>query len=370
VDSLELRHLLHQNPEISFREYETQKLLINALKSINDDRLKIYKIAGTGVIAIYEIRKNEPFILYRADIDALPIKEETNWIYASKNNNMHACGHDVHMSIAYDLIKKVLSGNLDENFVFVFQPGEETGAGASYVLDELEELPIKYAFALHVTDGYDFKTVATTPGTLFASATELDITFVGKPAHIAFYNEGIDSIKMSVQFLNEFYKEKFDNALIGFGKIEGGDARNIVSKETSILGSIRTPSLDITENIIERLSKIARKVSEENKGSYFFNKGSVYPQVIVNEDLFKKFKTFVEKKVDVIFINCGMKFTGEDFGYFSSRYPSLMFWAGTSKGEKFGLHNPKFLPDDDVIEFYSSLMYEFLKELIESERNI
>lgn len=370
MDSIELRHLLHQNPEISFREYETQKLLINALKSMNDDRLKIYKIAGTGVIAIYEIKKNAPFILYRADMDALPIKEETNWKYASKNNNMHACGHDVHMAIAYELVKKILAGNFQENFVFVFQPGEETGAGASYILDELEELPIKYAFSLHVTDEYDFKTVATTPGTLFASATELDITFLGKPAHIAFYDRGIDSIKISMQFLNEFYNENFEDVLIGFGKIEGGDARNIVSKETTIMGSIRTQSLDITEKIIERLSRIARKVSDENKGSYFINKGSVYPQVVVDENLYRKFKTFVNKKTEVNFINCGMKFTGEDFGYFSNCYPSLMFWAGTSKGEKFGLHNPKFLPDDEVIEFYSSLVYEFLKELIESERDI
>lgn len=370
MDSIELRHLLHQNPETSFREFETQKLLINALKSLNDDKLKIYKIAGTGVIAIYEIKKGKPFIMYRADMDALPIKEETNWEFASKNNNMHACGHDVHMAIAYDLIKKVSKANLQENFVFVFQPGEETGAGASYILDELEELPIKYAFALHVTDEYDFKTVATTSGTLFASATELDITFIGEPAHIAFYDQGVDSIKMAAQFLNEFYKKSFENVLVGFGKIEGGVARNIVSKETTIMGSIRTPSLEITEQIIETLSNIARRVSEENNGNYFISKGSVYPQVVVNEELYKKFKSFVDRHSNVSFINCGMKYTGEDFGYFSNRYPSLMFWAGTSKGNKFGLHNPKFLPDDEVIEFYSSLMFDFLKELIESEGNI
>ncbi|SHH45317.1 M20 metallopeptidase family protein [Thermosipho atlanticus] len=370
MNAIELRHILHQNPEISFHEFETQKILIEALKSLNDERLKVYKIAGTGVLAIYEVMKNNPFILYRADMDALPIKEETDWKYAAKNGNMHACGHDVHMSIAYDLIQKILSSNLNENFIFIFQPGEETGAGASYVLEEIEELPIKYAFALHVTDEYDFKTVATTPGILFAAATEIDLTFTGKSAHIAFYEQGIDSIKITMQFLNEFYKRKFKDTLVGFGKIEGGNARNIVSKETTIFGSIRTPSLEHTEEIIDEISKIAHEISNKHLGGYLLTKGSIYPQVEVNEKLYNSFKDFVSRNEEMRFINCGMKYTGEDFGYFSLRYPSLMFWAGTLKGERVGLHNSKFLPDDDVIEFYSSFVYSFLKELIESEREV
>ncbi|MBO8161569.1 MAG: amidohydrolase [Thermosipho sp. (in: Bacteria)] len=370
MDAIELRHILHQNPEISFHEFETQKILLDALRSLGDKKLKIYKIAGTGVIAILENKKGEPFILYRADMDALPIKEETGWEFASKNSNMHACGHDVHMAIAFDLIKKVLENNINENFIFVFQPGEETGAGASYILDEIEEIPIKYAFALHVTDEYDFKTVATTSGTLFAAATEIDVTFYGKSAHVAFYEQGIDSLKMATQFLNNFYNESFENVLVGFGKIEGGNARNIVSQETVIMGSIRAPSLEITETVIEKLSKIARNVSIEYRGDYSITKGSVYPQVNVDSKLYEIFKCYVENKDSVSFLDCGMKYTGEDFGYFSSRYPSLMFWAGTSKYEKIGLHNPKFLPDDEVIGFYSELVFGFLKELIENERNI
>ncbi|ABR30905.1 amidohydrolase [Thermosipho melanesiensis] len=362
MEAIELRHILHQNPEISFREFETQKILLNALKSLNNNNLKIYKIAGTGVIAIYEPKKGKPFIIYRADIDGLPIEEKTDWKYASKNSNMHACGHDIHMSIAYDLIKKITENNIDQNFAFVFQPGEETGAGARYVLDEIEELPVKYAIALHVTDEYDFKTISTTKGTLFAAATEIDVTFYGKASHVAFYENGIDSIKMASNFLNEFYSLKFEDSLVAFGKIAGGNARNIVSQETTIMGSIRTNSSEKTKSIISILENLAEKTAKENKGSFSISKGSEYPPVIVNDELFFKFKDFL-KSTDANFVECNMKFTGEDFGYFSQEYPSLMFWIGTRIDEKYGLHNPKFLPKDDVIPYYSNIIFNFLKEL-------
>jgi len=362
MDSIELRHILHQNPEISFREFETQKILLSALKDLKDERLKIYKIAGTGVIALYEPKKGEPFILYRSDIDGLPIEEETKWEFASKNSNMHACGHDVHMSIAYELIKKILSSNIEKNFVFIFQPGEETGAGARYVLDEIEELDIKLALALHITDEYDFKTVATTKGVLFASATEIDLTFSGKASHVAFYKSGIDSIYLASKFLTEFYNLTFDKAIARFGKIEGGNARNIVSPQTTLMGSIRSESLKITEDIINKIQEVAKSVVQKDGGEFSISKGSIYPPVIVNDKLYELFREFAQKN-NIQFIDCGMKYTGEDFGYFSQEYPSLMFWAGVSKGEKYGLHNPKFLPNDEVIPYYADVVFNFLKEL-------
>ncbi|MBT1248102.1 MULTISPECIES: M20 family metallopeptidase [unclassified Thermosipho (in: thermotogales)] len=363
MDAIELRHLLHQNPEVSFREFETQKILLDALKSLNDNRLKIYKIAGTGVIALYEVEKDKPFIIYRADIDGLPIYEKTNWEFSSKNSNMHACGHDIHMAIAFDLIKKILKYNIKQNFAFIFQPGEETGAGARYVLDEIEQLPIKYAVALHVTDEYDFKTIATTNGILFAAATEIDIVFQGKPSHIAFYDKGIDSIKMATFFLSKFYSTKFENSLVSFGKIVGGNARNIVSPETTLMGSIRSISVQNTEKIINTLAQLAQEVTKKTNGSFYIEKGSQYPPVVVNKELYEKFKDFLAEK-EINFVDCGMKFTGEDFGYFSQEFPSLMFWVGTRTDEKHGLHHPQFLPKDDVIPYYSNVIFEFFKELV------
>ncbi|QTA38595.1 amidohydrolase [Thermosipho ferrireducens] len=367
MDSIELRHLLHQTPEIAFHEYETQRILINALKEMQCEKLTVYKIAETGVMAIYKNKPTGPFILYRADMDGLPIVEKTNWKFASKNGNMHACGHDVHMAVEYELIKKIINSNIDENFVFVFQPAEETGGGAKYVLEELDELPVKYAVALHVTDEYEFGTIASRAGTLFASATEIDITFVGKPAHIAFYSEGIDSLRMASEFLSVHYNKNFqEDVLVGFGKISGGDVRNIVARETVIMGSIRSPSLNITEEVISEISKIASQISKKYSGDFSISRGSVYPQVVVDESLLNKLKS-VCKRNNFHFVECNMKFTGEDFGYFSLKYPSLLFWAGVSKGERKGLHNPEFLPEDDVIKPLAELMYNFLKELMENE---
>lgn len=363
MDSIELRHLLHQTPELSLREFETQKILLSALREINDPNLKIYKIAGTGIIALYTPNHDEEYIIYRADMDGLPISEETNWEFSSQNSNMHACGHDVHMAIAYELIKKIVTSKLEKNFAFIFQPGEETGAGAKYILDEIENLPIKAAFALHVTDEYEFKTIATNNGTLFASSTEFDLTFIGKSSHIAFYENGIDSIKIANEFLNEFYKLNFENSLVKFGKIEGGNARNVVAAETTLQGTIRTEKLETADKIIKQVENLAKNITTKYSADFSLTIGSSYPAVIINNELYEKFKNFASK-YNINLINCDMKFTGEDFGYFSQSFPSLMFWAGTLTADKqYGLHSPKFLPDDKVIPYYADIVFNFLKEL-------
>ncbi|MFN3328926.1 MAG: M20/M25/M40 family metallo-hydrolase, partial [Fervidobacterium pennivorans] len=124
ISPVELRHKLHMSPEIAFNEYKTQQILIDVLEKLG---VKYEKVAKTGLVVVIEREPTKPSVLYRADMDALPIKEETGWEFASKNDGfMHACGHDIHMSVMYGVIKKVLEENIEGNYVFVFQPAEET----------------------------------------------------------------------------------------------------------------------------------------------------------------------------------------------------------------------------------------------------
>ena len=166
---IELRHKLHQIPELMFKEFQTTSLLldtINELPSIN-----IHRPLETGLIVEYTVNDGD-YLLFRADIDALPIKEETGISFASTNQNMHACGHDVHSSILYGFLNYVVESKIDKNIIFIFQPAEEGGGGAEKIIASgiLKQFNIKSAFALHVTDEYPAGTIASTSGVLFATA--------------------------------------------------------------------------------------------------------------------------------------------------------------------------------------------------------
>ncbi|AMW33653.1 M20 family metallopeptidase [Fervidobacterium islandicum] len=362
ISPIEMRHRLHMSPELAFNEYKTQEIIIKELEKLG---VKYEKIAKTGLVVLIEQSPAKPSVLYRADMDALPIREETGWEFASKNEGlMHACGHDVHMSVMYGVIKKILEEKIEGNYVFVFQPAEETIGGAKYVLDELrEKYKVKCATALHVTDEYKLGEFASTNGTLFACAMEITAKFKGVSAHIAQKEKGIDAIRNAVGFLSEFYNNPIDDStlgrrvLAGFGKMFGGNVRNAVADYAQVEGSIRGETLEIVFENFQKLTKMVEKYGGT------LEKGSLYPPVVNNTVIYGLFKDFVSKN-SYKFIDCGMKYTGEDFGFFTMKYPSLMFWAGVRTGnEVIGLHHPKFLPGDEVIPHLVDFMVKWLVEL-------
>src|ERR1035438_1672150 len=126
LDPVELRHTLHKFPELMFEEFKTTETLIKNIEGMND--IKILRPLETGLIAEYKVNDGN-YYLFRADIDALPIKEETGVSFSSQNNLMHACGHDVHTSILYGLLQHVVINRINKNILFLFQPGEEGGGG-------------------------------------------------------------------------------------------------------------------------------------------------------------------------------------------------------------------------------------------------
>lgn len=359
MDSIELRHLIHANPELAFQEHETQRLLKGAIRELG---IESYSVAQTGLIAPIK-NSDSPYILLRADMDALPMIENTGWEFSSKNGYMHACGHDVHMAIMYEVMKIIHKWN--GNFLFVFQPAEESGGGAKRVIEEIKgRYDICCAIATHVTDEYPFGTVATRKGVLFASATEINLKFKGKAAHIAFYKDGIDALKTASIFLQKFYSKKFgDGILVGFGKGFGGDARNVVAQEFELQGTIRTDSIEKSCEVYESISHIAQSACYETGCEFSLEKGSVYVPVKVDEKMFEIFERTVGKSQFRLEI-CDMKYTGEDFGFFSYEYPSLIFWSGTMTKEKYGIHNSLFLPEDKVIKPIADLIAEYVREMI------
>jgi N-acetyldiaminopimelate deacetylase len=352
ITPVELRHKLHMHPELAFHEFETTKLIRSAVQALDSSRIKIHTPFPTGVLVEYKVNDGNYF-LFRADIDALPVKEENDIEFRSVNNYMHACGHDVHTSILYSFLTDVINRKINKNILFLFQPAEESGGGAMkfYETGIFGNFNIESAFALHLTDEYPEGTIASTKGVLFASALEIDIEFFGASAHVAFPYEGKNSFNALRLFMDAVdgipknYSEPF---IFGCGKITSGEVRNIIPSYSKLEGTIRSLSSNKAEEFAEKLITILESVKQITGVDYKLLRGAHYPEVIVDGELYDKIKTALEK--NNTFIDCGYKMTGEDFGFFSQKYPSFMFWLGTSRGERYGLHNSRFLPPDSIIE--------------------
>jgi N-acetyldiaminopimelate deacetylase len=363
LSPIQLRHALHKNPEIAFKEFKTTELIINSIKALSgSEKLKIHTPFPSGALFEYKVNDN-PFILFRADIDALPIKEENNIEFKSNNDLMHACGHDVHSSILYSFLIDVLEKKHDQNILFLFQPAEEAGGGAIefYNTGVFDQFQIKNAFALHVTDEYPLGTIASTPGVLFASALEINLEFIGVSAHVAFPDECKNAFNAMRRFLDENDKlsvEYGNKLLFGIGKYVSGNVRNIAPGNAKLEGSIRGLSSELIDEYLSKVISILKVLKTETGVDYKITKGAHYPEVIVDDDLFKKYSKVLTNKFT--FIDCGHKMTGEDFGFFSQKFPSFMFWLGTSKEERYGLHNPKFLPPDEVIGIGKNIFSKIL----------
>ncbi len=359
---IELRRKLHQVPELMFQEFETTKILTDAISSLPN--IKIYSPLETGLLVEYTINDNN-YLLFRADIDALPIKEETGFEFSSTNNCMHACGHDVHSSILYGFLRYVVENKVNQNILFLFQPAEEGGGGAERVIASgiLNKFKIEKAFALHITDEYNFGTIASTSGVLFASAFEVDLEIYGKSAHVAFPENGIhsfDALRLFLDKVDSLIKQKSERIIFGYGKIYSGTARNIIPAFTRAECTIRTMNMDNSVKFFDELNLIMEELKSTARINYNLHKGSLYSEVAVDDILYKQYSPLLSKNYN--FIDCGSKMTGEDFGFFTKLYPSFMFWLGTSKGEKHGLHNPKFLPDDSIIDIGIDIFKRIIKD--------
>ena len=366
ITPVELRHKLHMNPEIAYQEFRTTETIINSISALGgSEALKIHTPFQTGALFEYKVN-DDPWILFRADIDALPIREANDIDFKSTNDYMHACGHDIHTSILYALIGDVLKDKPSQNILFLFQPAEESGGGAMKFYDTgiFKGYNIKNAFALHVTDEYPLGTIASTPGVLFASALEMDIEFIGESSHVAFPYEGRNAFNALRTFLDSVDKlprNVTEPFIFGVGKIESGFVRNIAPGRARLEGSIRGLEKELVQDFADSLRKILEGIKTVTGVNYIITKGAHYPEVIVNNNLYSEMEKVLGDKFK--FINCGYKMTGEDFGFFSGKYPSFMFWLGTSEGERYGLHNPKFLPPDKTIDLGRSVFKEILNKV-------
>ncbi|OSX53434.1 N-acetyldiaminopimelate deacetylase, partial [Anoxybacillus ayderensis] len=302
-----IRRDLHQIPELGFQEWKTQRYILNYLARLPQERLQM-KTWRTGIFVRVLGMAPTKTIGYRADMDGLPIDEQTDVPFRSTHEGrMHACGHDMHMAIALGVLTHVVHHPIDDDMLFIFQPAEEGPGGALPMLesDEMKQWMPDMVIALHIAPEYPVGTIATKEGLLFANTSELFIDLIGKGGHAAFPHETKDMVVaasaliMQLQTIVSRNVNPLDSAVITIGKLTSGTVQNVIAERARLEGTIRTLSPEAMEKVKGRIEAIVRGIEVAYDCEAHIDYGSMYYQVYNDEALTNEFMQFVEQKTDV-----------------------------------------------------------------------
>lgn len=371
---IDIRRNIHKHPELGFEEFNTASLIIDTLNKYN---IKFTdKIAGTGIVAKIGC-EGEKTLLIRADMDALPISENTFLPYASEyKGKMHACGHDIHVAsvLAAAIILKQHESKINGSVIFVFQPAEETTGGAEPMISEgiLNNTKVTAAICGHVNAEYDTGTFKVKDGPIMASPDDFMVKFIGKSTHGAQPQNGISPILPACEYVsvvnNTLAKDEYKNNgnILSVCTISSNGGINTIPDEALVLGTFRSFSEESRNNVCRSLKNEAVRVAENHKAQVEFNYNFLYPPLINDRKMTNKFidiaqKCFGEDSVEILdkpFM------TGDDFSYFSRLIPSVYFWYGGKKEEPTSLHSSKFNVNEDAIEISARIFVEFALEYL------
>ena len=362
-----IRRYMHMHPELSFQEFETSNYIKSILKSWDINFLDGY--ANTGILVNLEGKEpSSRVIALRADFDALPILEENDVEYKSKNEGiMHACGHDAHTASMLGALK-ILHKTKDHwrgTIKFIFQPAEERlPGGAKQMIEEgvLENPNVQHVIAQHVLPDLEVGKVGFRCGTYMASTDELYITISGKGGHAAIpssYNNPIIASSELVLDLNQFFNDKVD-AIFAIGYIDVTGSTNIIPNEVNLMGTFRALDESFRLESHNHMNRIVDQVAKKYNIKIDLNIKKGYPAL--NNDIqftlnqINKAKEFLgEKNV----IDLPIRMTAEDFSYFANAVPSCFYRLGTGNKDKgliHGLHTSKFNIDEDSLKIGMGLM--------------
>jgi len=364
---VQIRRDLHQIPEVGFQEFKTQEYLIRYIQSLPNERLEIKKWK-TGLFVKVNGLNPKKLIGYRADIDGLPLKEETDLPFQSTHANyMHACGHDFHMSIALGVLSHFVHHSIEDDLLFIFQPAEEGPGGAHLMLQSeiMQKWKPDMIVALHIAPEYPVGTIAVKEGLLFANTSELFIDLVGKGGHAAYPHHTNDMVVAACSLVTQLQTiisrnvDPLDSAVITIGKITGGTVQNVIAEKARLEGTIRTLSVESMKKVKDRIEALAEGTAVGFECKVNIDYGSMYHQVYNDHTLTREFMNFIENDTNVHLIECKEAMTGEDFGYMLEDIPGFMFWLGVES--PYGLHHSKLNPNEGAIDQAITMLTTYLR---------
>ena len=369
-----IRRHLHMYPELSFKEYETSKYIKSLLKNWNISYAE--NIAENGIVVVIsgDIEcKNDNYlntIALRADFDALPIQEETNLNFKSKNIGvMHACGHDLHTASLLGVIKILnsLKQKFSGTIKFIFQPAEEMlPGGAAQMISEgvLKNPNVNIALAQHVYTELDVGKVGFRKGQYMASTDEIYINVEGQNGHAAIVEGSKNPISVASHLVFElnsyFKKKKFNKHIFSIGNFISNGSTNIIPKIAKLKGTFRAMSEDFRKKSHENIRKIVSVIEKESSCKVFLEIRKGYPSLFNDVEITQKTIDFASKYLgEENVVELDERMTAEDFAYFSKKVPSCFYRLGVSNKHdknRYGLHNSKFNPDEKSLLIGCGLM--------------
>ena len=375
-DIIALRRTIHQNPELAFNEFETSKLIYEKLSKMNLDSLK--KVTETGVVGLIQNRNgSSKCVALRADIDALPILENTGLPFSSKNPGiMHACGHDAHTSMLYGaaLILNELKNEINGSVKLIFQPAEEKNpGGASIMVKEgvLKDPDVDAIFGQHVIVNEPAGNLGFCPGVMMASQDELYITIYGKQAHGAKPHLAVDPIVIASQVILALQTivsrntSPYDPIVITIGKIEGGTATNIIPSEVKMMGTIRTLNEKLRKKSLKLIERTVKGITSAAGGDYKFEISPGYPELINDNKLTEFAAASAREYAGNKNVFDAEKLMGaEDFAFYLKKVPGSFYRIGA--GNTSDIHTPTINIDEKTLPegagFMAYLAIDYLKK--------
>src|ERR671912_2362736 len=359
-----LRRDIHREPELGF---DTEKTAEKVLAAIDGLPLDIQTgVAENGIVATLEGEGDGPTVALRADMDALPILEDTGLPFASETEGkMHACGHDGHTTMLVGSAH-ALSGMRDRlggNVKFVFQPAEEGGGGGRVMVDEGVADDVSSIFALHLWPGLPFGKVATKAGPIMAAADAFEMEVRATGSHGAMPHLGSDAIAIAAQVVTALQTivsrevDPVEPAVLTVGEIGAGTAFNIIPDKARLGGTVRTLDADLRREIPARIEELSRGIAKGMRGDVDLDYTFSYP-VTVNDEAAADFALGVAEDLfggESVLQLPNPSMGGEDFPYFLEKVPGAFIWLGVGEDVS-ELHTPRFAFDEEILPRGAALL--------------
>ncbi|MEX2785322.1 N-acetyldiaminopimelate deacetylase [Streptococcus sp. H49] len=370
IDLKATRRALHQIPEIGLQEFKTHDFLLKRIKDLTASKDFVHiKTWQTGILVFLEGYQPGKIIGWRTDIDGLPIVEETGLEFKSLHaDRMHACGHDMHMTIALGLLDDLVQAQPKHHLLFLFQPAEENAAGGMLMYEDGafgDWLPDEF-YGLHVRPDLKVGDIATNRSTLFAGTCEVKITFTGQSGHAAFPHTANDALVAASYFITQVQSvvsrsvDPIEGAVVTFGSMHAGTTNNVIAGTASLHGTIRALTQEMSLHVQKRVRDIAEGIAASFglKLDLELNPSGYLP-VENDPELADRLMAYFSAQEGVNLIDCAPAMTGEDFGYLLNKVPGVMFWLGVDT--PYPLHHPKMSPKEDALSFAVQTIAPFLR---------
>lgn len=369
----QMRRDLHKIPELGLKEYKTSAYIREKLTSFGITELETW--LETGVVAVIRGKGKKEAVAFRADMDALPVTEQTGCDFTSEHVGcMHACGHDGHVTVLLGFAKYLQEhkDELENDVVLIFQPAEEGPGGAQLLVDAglFEKHPVRCIIGCHIFPQVPQGKVACRKGAMMARNGEVDVHIYGESAHGAQPQLGYDAVLAAGAVITGLHTilsrnvSPLDSGVLTFGAIHGGEACNIIAKEVKLEGTMRAFSDEAYETMTKRVQEVASGIA----AGYGCKGEAVFRHMYRVVDNDPKLVELLQEVAGDAYEETPPYMLAEDFSLYLQKVPGMFFFLGSGNEEKgyiHSLHSAQFQFDEEILALGVETYAKLLKKLAE-----